>query len=256
MPNGIAKWTRSILSETNYRLRRGVWFLHSKLTGSRRRFPSRRIAQPETMRRFFNAIYERPELAAWEIAAPQPAFVSLGAAGEIRGDVLDVGCGSGEQAMYAQTLGCCALGVDFAESAIALAQRRAKERGSSAEFIVGDVRELETLGRTFDTALDAGTFHALDDNSRACYAASLRNVLRPGGALLLLCLCEFEGNSPGARLVTQQEIREVFSETAGWRIEWIRETVDHLNDRPTRRYSGCTVAGHATAWLAKIVRQS
>ena len=36
----------------------------------------------------------------WDIGRPQPDFVRLEEAGEIRGSVLDVGCGSGENVLY------------------------------------------------------------------------------------------------------------------------------------------------------------
>ena len=41
----------------------------------------------------------------WDIGRPQPEFVRLAEAGEIRGDVLDVGCGTGENAMHLAGLG-------------------------------------------------------------------------------------------------------------------------------------------------------
>ncbi len=254
MLNRFYRVVRSLYNGADYRLRRSAGFVNSKITGSRRRFPSRRLAPPETMRNAFDSFYKNPEYAAWEIGAPQPEFVKLGEAGEITGDVLDVGCGSGEQAIYAATLGCHAVGVDFSEVAVVLAQKRAEERGSTAEFVVGDVRELKTLGRSFDTVLDAGTFHTLDNSSRELYAESLWNVLRPEGSLFLLCLCEFEGDSPGARLVTQHEIREVFSQANGYRVVWCREAVEHLSDQPTLRLSGKRVVENGKAWLAKIVR--
>ena len=240
--------------DLNYRLRRWAGFLSSKITRSRRRYPSRRLADPETMRVAFDSFYKDPESLAWDIGAPQPEFVKLGEARELRGDVLDVGCGSGAQAIYSATLGCRAVGVDFSEAAIALAKKRAEESSSTAQFMVGDVRKLEALNKSFDIALDAGTFHTLDDSSREHYAGSLWKVLRPKGSLFLLCLCEFEGNSPGARLVSQQEIRAVFSKANGWRVEWIREAVEHFRDQPTLRLSGQRVADNGKAWLARIVR--
>src|ERR1039458_5240791 len=41
----------------------------------------------------------------WDIGRPQPAFLALAEAGTIRGRVLDVGCGTGEHALMAASMG-------------------------------------------------------------------------------------------------------------------------------------------------------
>ena len=46
----------------------------------------------------FESAYQ--ETAPWDIPGPQPAIVGLEEAGEIRGSVLDAGCGTGENALY------------------------------------------------------------------------------------------------------------------------------------------------------------
>jgi SAM-dependent methyltransferase len=58
-----------------------------------------------------------------DIGRPQPAFLALAEAGELRGRVLDVGCGTGEHALLAARLGLEATGVDVAAAAIAAATR-------------------------------------------------------------------------------------------------------------------------------------
>ena len=48
----------------------------------------------------------------WDIGRAQPVFVSLDEAGEISGDVLDVGCGTGENALFLAEHGHEVWGVD------------------------------------------------------------------------------------------------------------------------------------------------
>ena len=54
----------------------------------------------------------------WDIGRPQPAFVRLAGEGELVGRVLDVGCGSGEHALLASTIGLEVTGVDVSHVAI------------------------------------------------------------------------------------------------------------------------------------------
>jgi len=48
----------------------------------------------------------------WDIGRPQREFVRLEEAGKISGDVLDVGCGTGENALFLAGCGHAVWGVD------------------------------------------------------------------------------------------------------------------------------------------------
>jgi SAM-dependent methyltransferase len=51
--------------------------------------------------------------APWDTGRPQPAIIKLAEAGQIRGSVLDVGCGTGENLLYLAARGHEACGLDF-----------------------------------------------------------------------------------------------------------------------------------------------
>src|SRR5271168_1846506 len=72
--------------------------------------------------------------APWDIGRPQPAIVRLAAEGGFAGAVLDAGCGTGENALYVASLGLAVLGVDVAETALAMARAKAASRGIEVEF--------------------------------------------------------------------------------------------------------------------------
>src|SRR5215470_1235239 len=83
--------------------------------------------------------------APWDVGRPQPAVVRLASAGGFAGAVLDVGCGTGENALHVAALGLSVLGVDVAETALAIAKEKAqtKARGIQVEFAAADAFHLE-----------------------------------------------------------------------------------------------------------------
>src|SRR5512140_1135736 len=129
-------------------------------------------------RRDFEATYQAGT-PPWDIGGPQPEIVALVAAGEIVGDVLDVGCGTGENALYLASLGRRVLGVDAAPTAIAKAREKAAARGLPAAFLVADALDLAKLRRRFETVVDCGLFHTFAPEQRRAYATSLCEVLSP-----------------------------------------------------------------------------
>jgi len=189
----------------------------------------------------FDAIYAECT-PAWDIGRPQPAFDHLAKSGDLAGRVLDVGCGTGEHALMAASLGYEAVGVDMSVRAIELASTKAAERGLTVRFAVADALRLVELGEQFDTALDCGLFHVLDDGERELYVASLAEVVPQGGRLHLLCFSERQPGDWGPRRVTQDEIRIAFSE--GWNVESIDSAIIDLTWDP---------AG-ALAWLVAATR--
>ena len=176
----------------------------------------------------------------WDIGRPQPQFVRLEEDGEITGSVLDIGCGTGENALFLAGRGHDVWGIDFAPTAIAKAKAKAKQRDLKATFRVSDALQLQKLGRTFDTVIDSGLFHTFDDRDRVRFPRSLASVLPHGGRYRMMCFSEREPGDWGPRRVTQAEIRETFAK--GWEIESIRAA----------KFEAIVEGGGAEAWLARI----
>ena len=177
----------------------------------------------------------------WDIGRPQAVFLRLAEAGAIRGRVLDVGCGTGEHALMAAGLGLETVGVDTAAAAIAIAERKARERGFQVRFQVGNALDLPSLGEPFDTVLDCGLFHVFSDDDRRSFVDSLTSVVRPGGHYFMLCFSERQPGDTGPRRVTQAEIRSSFAR--GWQVDSI-EPASLEN----------TMGPGILAWLASLTR--
>jgi SAM-dependent methyltransferase len=163
---------------------------------------------------FFDAAYEGSP--PWDIGRPQRAVVELAEAGEIVGSVLDVGCGTGEHALYFAERGHEVLGIDTASRAIDIARAKAADRGLDAAFEVGDALRVHELDRTFDTVLDVGLFHTLADDERPIYARSLYGALAEDGRAAVLCWSERNPWGFGPRHVTQMELLGTFEH--GWDV--------------------------------------
>lgn len=181
--------------------------------------------------------------APWDIGRPQAAVVRLAAEGVFAGTVLDVGCGTGENALHLAALGCSVLGVDVAETALALAREKAMGRGIEADFAVADAFQLGRLGRRFETALDCGLFHTFNSEERTEYVASLASAMQRDGTLYLLCFGS-DGPNAGPHPVHPEELRAAFHPRSGWEIAAIEP------ERIETRYHEHGVS----AWLATIRR--
>ena len=185
--------------------------------------------------------------APWDIGQPQPAVVRLASEGGFAGAVIDVGCGTGENALHVASLGLPVLGVDVAETALAIAREkargRAKDRGIEIEFAAADAFQLESLERTFQTVLDCGLFHTFDGEERTRYVASLAAVTEHDGTLYVLCFSD-GGPDTGPHPVSQEELRAAFNPSHGWDVVAIEP------DRLQTRYHD----RGAPAWFATIKR--
>jgi len=181
----------------------------------------------------------------WDIGRPQPAVVRLACAGGFAGAVLDAGCGTGENVLHLASLGLSVLGVDVAETALAIAREKAKTkaRGIEVEFTAADAFHLERLGRKFETVLDCGLFHTFDGDERTRYVASVASVTEQHGTLYVLCFSD-HGPETGPHPISQEELRAAFNPSNGWEIVAIEP--DQLQ---TRFHDN-----GAAAWLATIKR--
>lgn len=178
-------------------------------------------ASPDQAR--FATYYGLPK-APWDIGRPQRPFIEAGeriTAG-ISGRaarILDIGCGTGDLAIWLAEQGSAVTGVDFLEGPIIQAREKARARGVPVTFLVMDAIAVGEIPERFDAVTDCGLFHTFDDAKRRAYVAALARLLEPGARMFLLCFSDAEPGDHGPRRVREAELREAFAD--GWEVESI-----------------------------------
>jgi SAM-dependent methyltransferase len=162
----------------------------------------------------------------WDTKTPKECVVAWQAEGLIRGDVLDIGCGFGDNAVFLAGHGHRVTGVDIAPTALMTARRRAHDAGLSEDsvtFAVGDATDLTGYIEAFDTVVDSGMYHCLDADERARYAAAAYRAARPGASLLVCCFSEADSAGPRWRRsgVSEPSLRDTLG-GAGWGVVSVR----------------------------------
>jgi len=123
----------------------------------------------------------------WDSNEPDPALVATVEAGTIpAGRALEVGCGTGTNALWLAAHGFDVLGVDVSALAIDRARAKMGDGAIACRFEVLDFLKHQPEG-PFDFVFDRGCFHVFDaPEVRARFAALVAAVLTPGGLWLSL----------------------------------------------------------------------
>jgi len=137
------------------------------------------------------------------------------------GSALDIGCGTGTQAVYLASRGWQVRAVDVVEQPLRRARERAAAAGVTVEWIKADVTQLADLGLAparFTLIFDRGCYHGLSSRQRAAYAAAVTQPAAPGATLLMMAFApnHVPVGPPGT---DERAIRRCFE---GWRLESVQ----------------------------------
>jgi ubiquinone/menaquinone biosynthesis C-methylase UbiE len=181
----------------------------------------------------------------WQIDRPQPEVIQLIENGKFESPVLDLGCGTGDNAIELARCGLVVKGLDAVPEALERARKKTEQAGlkQSPEFVLGDALHLEESGLKARTVLDCALFHTFSDEERREYIRGLEAVLSPGGRLHILSFSELETRQPGPRRLSLSEITESFG--TGWRVA----------DSVRCRYWDRVRPDGAHAWRVTFVRE-
>ena len=166
-----------------------------------------------------------PDAIPWDIRQAQPRLMELEALGAISGQVLDAGCGLGDNAIYLAGRGYPVTGFDSSPTAIEQARNRASDAGVQVRFDVADATELTGFERRFDTVVDSALYHCLNDDDRRAYAAAVHRATRPGARWFIYCFsgANINGVTAPMEAVPEAGIRDTLTK-AGWRIDFLGPT--------------------------------
>lgn len=129
----------------------------------------------------------------WNIENPPDALIQLIESGILKPcSVIDLGCGTGNYAVYLAGKGFTVTGVDISETAIKYAKENAKEKKVECDFLQADV--LGDLGKevnkTFDFAYDWELLHHIYPEDRNKYVENVQRIINQRGRYLSVCFNE------------------------------------------------------------------
>lgn len=128
------------------------------------------------------------------------------------GKALDLGCGTGTNAITLVQHGWQATGIDFVPKAIRTARQKTIAAGLSIDFHVADVTDLSFLTGPYDYILDIGCLFTLNEKNRRVYAESIFRLLQSRGWYMLYAWMPrtFKGRPIG---ISAEDVKRLLSPT-------------------------------------------
>ncbi len=166
----------------------------------------------EQAARGFEDVYRNhsPEQMPWFWAELDPDFSkALADYGLSHGSAVDLGGGSGTQAIALAKLGFTATCTDFSAGALEGGRKLAQEANVQVDFRYDDVTHTQLKSR-FDLVLDRGCFHIIAPARRPDYLQTVLQCLAPQGWFFFKCFSALEPPRPGPFCFTEAEIRDFF----------------------------------------------
>lgn len=124
----------------------------------------------------------------WDTGLPDPLLTAFVAAGRLAPTrTLEVGAGTGTNAIWLAERGFDVLGIDVSPLAVEAARAKMAGRTIRCRFETRDFLTEPIDEAPFDFVFDRGCFHVFDEpEQQAAFAARVTALLKPGGSWLSL----------------------------------------------------------------------
>jgi len=154
----------------------------------------------------WDAMY-REGTPSWETGVPSAELIRVLDEGLVPpGTALDLGCGTGADAVYLARRGFELTAIDSSPTALERARTRAAREGVSIRFLLGDAFRFAQTAESFDFVYEAGLYHFVRRTDLDRYLDLLWRVTRPGSYYLSLSGSTGEDAPGGPPQVSEDEI--------------------------------------------------
>jgi SAM-dependent methyltransferase len=151
------------------------------------------------------------ESTPWDMSAPDVLLVSMVEQGELKPCyVLDIGCGTGNEALYLASRGFHVTGIDISPEALCLARKKTTRVKDRCKFVLADISEVLSLEREFDLVLDRACFHFIPVERHGIYLDNVSHALRRGGLCLLYIASDLDDETVGPYKYSKESIHRIF----------------------------------------------
>jgi len=182
--------------------------------------------------REFEKSYETGD-TPWDSGVPSAELARALDAGLLPGKtVLEIGCGTGTNAIALARRGYRVTAVDLVDLAVRRAREKARNAGVDIDFRVGDATRVD-LGGLYDVLFDRGVYHGIRTSNLPGFLTMLARVTRKGTRWLCLAGNAKEPMVNGPPVVSEDEFRtELEPLFKILEVHEFRFTLDREDSRP------------------------
>lgn len=149
----------------------------------------------------------------WDTGIPNSELVRVIEAGGLPGKrLLEIGCGTGTNAIELARRGYQVTAIDMVDLAVNRAREKARTAAVHVDLRVGDLTTAD-LGTPYESLFDLGVYHGIRNRSLPEFLAALRRVSRPGTRWLSLSGNAKEPLPNGPPVVTEEQFRSELGPT-------------------------------------------
>lgn len=144
----------------------------------------------------------------WDTGQPSKELQrTIQEVGIVPGRTIELGCGTGTNAIWLAQQGFEVTAVDFSSLALEKARHKATEAGVRIQFLEVDVLNPSAIHERFPFFFDRGCYHVVRRLDVDKFLATLEGITEPGALGLILTGNAKEPHDPGPPVVSETELR-------------------------------------------------